>query len=166
MNAGLSLANDEVLTGRDIIALCDFEPRLVVASACDTAVIPGYETADEALSLATILLGAGAAGVVATLWAIDDYATALLMSRFYEVFLAGKGSGEWTPDPASALRQAQLWLRDLTDTEEQAYLATRPALRAHRESRRARSDDDADVDSGALPYHDITVWSAFVFHGA
>jgi CHAT domain-containing protein len=69
-----------------------------------------HEIADEVLSLATILIGAGAAGVVASLWAVNDYATAVLMSRFYE-FLA---NGEPAP---RALRNAQLWLRDLSDTE-------------------------------------------------
>jgi CHAT domain-containing protein len=51
----------------------------------------------------------------------NDYATAALMSRFYE-FLA---NGEPAP---RALHNAQLWLRDLSDTEAEAHVDARLAL--------------------------------------
>jgi CHAT domain-containing protein/tetratricopeptide (TPR) repeat protein len=159
-SAGLSLADEAVLTARDLVRIPDFSPRLVVASACETAVIQGYETADEVLSLGTMFLGAGAAGVVATLWAVDDYATALMMSRFYE-FLS-EANGEFAePDPAAALRKAQLWLRDLTTEEEEAYLKDRPALRSQRDARKRAPGSYLTSD----PFAAMTVWAPFTLTG-
>ncbi len=83
------------------------------------------------LTLGTMFLAAGAAGVVSTLWSIDDFATALLMSRFYELLREDTFS-----DPGEALRGAQLWLRSVTWAEEEAYLVSRsnslrPAIKHH-----------------------------------
>jgi CHAT domain-containing protein len=44
------------------------------------------------------------------LWAVADVATGLLMGKAYELLQAGVGKVE-------ALREAQLWLRDLTAAE-------------------------------------------------
>jgi hypothetical protein len=79
--AALSLAHEQPLGIQELLEIPDFAPRLVVASACETGVIQGYSTADESLTLASLFVGAGAAGVVATLWAVDDYATALSSQR-------------------------------------------------------------------------------------
>ena len=57
------------------------------------------------MGLARGFLAAGAARVVASLWAVEDRATAELMGRFYRELLAGGRP------PAAALRAAQLDLR-------------------------------------------------------
>jgi CHAT domain-containing protein len=155
MQAALYFANDEPLVAGEVLELQDFGPRLVVASACETAVLQGYESADEVLSLGSMFLAAGAAGVVATLWSVDDYATALLMSRFYE-FLGDPASA----GPAVALRNAQLWLRALTLDEEEEYLSTHEILRARRATRGRSGDEESP------PYSSITMWAAFVYSGA
>jgi CHAT domain-containing protein len=74
---------------------------LVVLSACQTAL--GRQIEGEGLiGLTRGFMYAGAARVVASLWKVDDKATAKLMSRFYEGMLKeGKSV-------AAALRQAQL----------------------------------------------------------
>jgi len=54
-------------------------------------------------------------GVLATLWQVDDLATALLMTRLYELHL-DKGMV-----PAGALKAAQVWLRHATNAELIAY---------------------------------------------
>jgi CHAT domain-containing protein len=154
LNAALSFASDERLTAREIIEIDGLQPRLVVASACESGVIQGYATADEALSIGTLFIGAGAAGAIASLWVVDDFATALLMSRFYELLEAHE-------TPPSALRAAQLWLRDLTDAEEDEYLATRPALKVRRDARRRRTNGLEGRRYGA-----INDWAAFVYTGA
>jgi CHAT domain-containing protein len=52
--------------------------------------------------------------MVGTLWPVSDVSTALLMCRFYELHL-GSAAGQPGPlSPALALRQAQLWLAQLT----------------------------------------------------
>jgi len=160
MNAALSLAGNKPLYAEEILELDDFAPRLVVASACKTGVIQGYETADEALTLGVMFVAAGAAGVVSTLWSISDLATALLMSRFYE--LLAKQPEE---QPAVALRQAQLWLRELTADKADAYMAARPALRQHQATRSRGLRADGKGPS-ARPFSTITTWGAFVFTGA
>ena len=74
---------------------------LVVLSACQTAL--GKEIKGEGLiGLTRGFMYAGAPRVVASLWKVDDLATAELMKRFYRAMLQGKQR------PAAALRAAQL----------------------------------------------------------
>jgi CHAT domain-containing protein len=74
---------------------------LVVLSACQTAL--GKEIRGEGVtSLSRAFLYAGAARVIASLWQVDDGATAELMGRFYRKLLAEQLK------PAAALRSAQL----------------------------------------------------------
>jgi CHAT domain-containing protein/Tfp pilus assembly protein PilF len=87
---------------RDLYDL-DLAADLVVLSGCQTAL--GKEIRGEGLlGLTRGFLYAGAPRVVASLWWIDDRATAMLMERFYR--------GLWTEGlrPAAALRQARLAL--------------------------------------------------------
>ncbi len=75
--------------------------EMVVLSACETAL--GREIRGEGLvGLTRGFMYAGAARVVASLWKVDDAATAELMKRFYEkMFRQGLR-------PAEALRAAQI----------------------------------------------------------
>jgi CHAT domain-containing protein len=59
---------------------------------------------DEALTLASALLAAGASGVVGARWPVPDHATAPLMLMFHHFLNNGH------PHPADALREAQLWM--------------------------------------------------------
>ncbi|XGV98311.1 MAG: CHAT domain-containing protein [Leptolyngbya sp. BL-A-14] len=72
--------------------------ELLVLSACETA------TGDKqaALGMAGMAVRAGARSTIASLWQINDEATAILMNRFYEELAKGKTT------KADALRQAQL----------------------------------------------------------
>ena len=92
-------------------------PRLVVMSACETGLLDITSNPDEFVGLPGTFMALGAAGVVGTLWPVNDTATALLMARFYELHI-----GERLP-PASALGRAQAWLREATNTDLQAYVA-------------------------------------------
>ena len=77
---------------------------LVVLSACQTAL--GREIRGEGLvGLARGFMYAGAPRVVASLWTVDDQATAELMKRFYREML-----GPRRQRPAAALRAAQIGL--------------------------------------------------------
>lgn len=76
--------------------------ELVVLSACQTAL--GREVKGEGLvGLTRGLMYAGAERVVASLWRVDDVATAELMKKFYEAML-----GPRALPPAAALRDAQI----------------------------------------------------------
>jgi CHAT domain-containing protein len=84
----------------DIYAL-DLNADLVVLSACETAL--GRDIRGEGLlGLTQGFLYAGAKGVVASLWPVEDRATAELMRRFYDHMLRDGLR------PADALRRAQL----------------------------------------------------------
>jgi CHAT domain-containing protein/tetratricopeptide (TPR) repeat protein len=76
---------------------------LVVLSACRTAL--GQDVYGEGLvGLTRGFLYAGARSVIASLWQVDDVATAELMTRFYRHVFADQAT------PAAALRAAQLEL--------------------------------------------------------
>ncbi len=84
----------------DIYSL-DLSAELTVLSACQTAL--GKEIKGEGLvGLAHGFMAAGSKSVVASLWKVDDRATAALMADFYESMLE-KGM-----TPAAALRAAKL----------------------------------------------------------
>lgn len=76
---------------------------LVVLSACDTGL--GKEIKGEGLiGLTRGFMYAGAGGVAASLWKVEDDATAELMTRFYEgMFKKGL-------TPSAAMREAQIWM--------------------------------------------------------
>jgi CHAT domain-containing protein len=84
--------------------------ELLTLSACQTA------TGDDraALGLAGVALGAGARSALASLWAVNDESTSLLIEGFYEN-LVRKGMTK-----AAALRQAQI---DLAHDERFAHPA-------------------------------------------
>ena len=89
---------------------------LVVLSACNTGL--GKEVKGEGLiGLTRGFMYAGARGVVASLWKVDDDATAELMKQFY----AGMFQRGLTP--AAALRDAQLKVRSQKRWESPYYWA-------------------------------------------
>lgn len=96
--SGLALA-DGWLTTIDIFNL-RLRASLVTLSACQTgrSVIGG---GDELLGLMRAFLGAGAASLIASFWAVEDQTTAWLMHHLYEKLAAGETK-------AAALRAAQL----------------------------------------------------------
>ena len=81
----------------------DLDADLVVLSACDTAL--GQDLAGEGLlGLTRGFMNAGARRVVATLWQVQDRATAQLMGAFYAELFNGAA-------PAEALMAAKASLR-------------------------------------------------------
>ncbi|MEU1276063.1 CHAT domain-containing protein [Streptomyces sp. NPDC005799] len=76
---------------------------LVVLDACVSDHTAG--DFDEALTLSTAFLAAGATGVVGSRWEVPDGLTGLLMYVFHDRLRAGA-------PPVRALREAQLWLLD------------------------------------------------------
>lgn len=96
--SGLAIS-DGWLTTLDIFNL-RLRASLVTLSACQTGrnVVSG---GDELLGLMRAFLGAGAASLVLSLWAVEDRSTSQLMASFYRKLARGATKGE-------ALRQAQL----------------------------------------------------------
>jgi CHAT domain-containing protein/tetratricopeptide (TPR) repeat protein len=91
---------DGIVRPEELSAL-SLNADLVVLSACATAVSGGY-VGDEGLrGLVAPLIEAGAKGVAATLWAVDDNAQRVLMRRLYERLARGEST-------AAAVRGAKL----------------------------------------------------------
>lgn len=91
---------DGFLRLNDIYNL-DLKAELVVLSACDTAL--GKDVRGEGLvGIVRGFMYAGAARVVASLWKVDDEATAEVMKRFYQHMLQDNMPA------AAALRAAQM----------------------------------------------------------
>jgi CHAT domain-containing protein len=90
-------------------------PRLVVLSACETGLYDIGNNPDEFIGLPGAFMALGAAGVLATLWPVSDAATALLIAKFYELYIGASLT------PPSALHQAQAWLRDATNDDLSGY---------------------------------------------
>lgn len=85
---------------------------LTVLSACQTGQ-GKFVRGEGVMSLARSFMFAGSARVIASLWNVDDDATALLMKEFYREWATGRGT-------AQALRLAQNAVRDheVTTTPE------------------------------------------------
>lgn len=117
-NASLVLKDGARLTVGDLLdAQGIAAPRLVVLSACETGLHDLEQTPDEFIGLPGAFTTLGAAGVLGTLWRVDDRATSLLVSRFYELHLGDDLA------PAGALRAAQFWLRNSNAAKLEAYEA-------------------------------------------
>ena len=162
LEGGLLVADGRI-TLRDLLQL-EAEARLAVLSACETGV-PGTELPDEVIGLPAGLLQAGVAGVVGSLWAVNDFSTALLMMRFYE---AWREEGQAPPD---ALHTAQRWLRESTNAEFQAYFKAQlpeftgdermPREVASAAYRHFTFSQDKDARPFAHPFH----WAGFYYTG-
>lgn len=119
------------LSAERLIDLRGISAELLVLSACETG--HGRITSDGILNLAWAFQIAGAKSIVVSLWRNQDLSTALLMDRFYRNLLSSTDSS--LPEPCTALRSAQHWLRDVT-ADELVLEARR--LRIHEGSRARR----------------------------
>ncbi|MEW2623942.1 CHAT domain-containing protein [Streptomyces sp. NPDC048106] len=131
--------------------------RLVVAGACQSGRYEIIDAPDEFSGLPGGFLQAGAACVITSLWQVNDLATALLMTRLYELLAPGT-PGE---PPVSALRRARTWLRRLTWDELGRYTEAHPHLAAQA-GQYGRPEQDPDERPFASPVH----WAAFTAWGA
>ncbi|MGG6269113.1 CHAT domain-containing protein [Leptolyngbya sp. AN03gr2] len=117
--------SDGKLTLKDILALNLSEKtgiRLAILSACETglsgvlhSVLYDIANTDEAISLPAGLLQVGVAGVIASLWAVSELSTMILLARFYDL---------WRKENLPidhALCQAQIWIRDTTSQQKAQY---------------------------------------------
>jgi hypothetical protein len=156
LESHLLLAGGERLTLGDLLAEETLRGvRLVVASACQTAISDVVRLPEEAIGLPAGFLRAGAAAVIGTLWPVADRPTSLLMQRFYLYHLVGDPAvDEPTPmEPARALRRAQIWLAGLT-------VAAVAALESG-QSVAPPNDDQTAEKPFAHPYY----WAPFVLAG-
>ena len=126
---------------------------LVVLSACETGVI-GERLPDEALSLASGMLQAGASAVVSSLWSVPDASTAILMSRFYYLWRERRQA------PAAALRDAQRWMRDSSNGEIATFLRVNLPHELIDDLAKA-----LEREAGGAMFRHCVHWGAFTYSG-
>jgi CHAT domain-containing protein len=156
------LLSDGPVAATALTQLAPFNARLAVMSACQTALADMTDDPDEVLSVATALLVAGSAGAIATLWPVDDLATAILMTNLYEEIIIRRHR------PPEALRRAQRWLQRLTELERDVFLDAHPDVAAEYRRRLERHADGRAIrsnDRGNCAYSNAEYWAAFVAWG-
>ncbi len=149
----LEVGPDCHLTAREVIQNWHIAAELVVLSACQTGVSRVLRS-DEPMGLIRAFMSAGATAVLVTHWPVEDLPTFLLMLRFYELLLQ-KGKA-----PAAALRDAQVWLRELTITDCTLFIASQPLKPTEWRSNLPQSTS-GDYPPFAEPQH----WAAFTLYG-
>ncbi|MGN9841280.1 CHAT domain-containing protein [Nonomuraea sp. H19] len=124
-------------------------PQLVVLAACESQ-FTGATAPNEAVGLPAALIQAGAAGVVAAQWQVNERAAMLLLNRFHDFLAMGRS-------PARALTMAQCWLRGANGAE----IAPRyPGLANRRASATFAGRRDAEIR-----YAEPVYWAAFGYTG-
>ena len=106
LDSVISLADGD-LPARDLVGVWN-AAELVVLSACQSGsgvpVLGG-----EVLGFATTLLRSGVQSVVASLWPVDDAATAYLMTRFYTAMAEGASTPRALVTAMHAVRSEPGW---------------------------------------------------------
>lgn len=97
--------DDGVLTAREIAQLDLRTVDLVVLSACETGL--GDITGDGVFGLQRGFKKAGASTLIMSLWKVDDRATQLLMTEFYQGLTAGLSKHQAFMNAQQHLRQCE-----------------------------------------------------------
>jgi len=159
--SALDLANGETLTLDRMLTLELSRTRLVVLSACETA-IAGTSLPDEVVSLQSALLQAGTTAAIATAWAIYDTSAAMVAARFYAEWRRNAGH-----PPYVALGRAQQWVRDSSNQDKRDWFVSDPGLVPFAGVLLDELDAViADAGPSARSYAAPIYWAAFTYAGA
>jgi CHAT domain-containing protein len=155
------------LTVDTVLRTWRLEADLVTRSVCETGL--GREAGGEGmLGFAHALVAKGARSVVLSRWKVDDDATALLMTRFYENLLGQRKGLKAGMPKAEALREAKAWLRGLSREEAGRQLAKLAGGVPRGERGRVRPALPS-LETGAKqadrPFAHAYYWAAFVLIG-
>ncbi len=140
------------------VSAWELDADLVVLSACESGL--GLAAGSEGyLGFAQPLLARGTRSLLLSLWKVDDDATALLMTRFYQNLLGRRPGLAAALPKAEALAEAKAWLRNASGEEVTNNLDSLPRGSVVRREVVRREPD-------AKPYADPRYWAAFVLVGA
>lgn len=137
--------DDALLSAREI---CDIDLHgldLMVASCCQSA--QGHVSDEGPAGIVRGMKKAGAKTVIATLWPVDDAATTLFMTWFYEAWRGGKGCSKW-----EAMRQARQRLRSVSVTHHSTRRFNPAKLRSERKAK----------ETTIYPYDAPYYWAPFI----
>ena len=144
--------DDGILTAKEISRLDLRGLDLVVLSACQTGL--GEITGDGVFGLQRGFKKAGANTLLMSLWSVDDDATRLLMTRFYENYISGMTKME-------SLREAQTYVRDY-EIEKTVTVGSGKRPITAMEKEQARNRKPQTVVRKIRPYADPRYWAAFI----
>jgi CHAT domain-containing protein len=139
---------------------------LVTLSACQTA-LGKYERGEGFVGFAQALLLCGSRAICLSLWKVDDTATALLMTRFYENLLGKRAALKAPLGRAAALQEAKVWLRTLRKDQVDVLAgrlssgSLRGTVEPLREPVKPAKVDPKAEHPYAHPYY----WAAFILIG-
>ena len=155
LRSGRKAIPEKCLTLRDIFAELQLPKcSLVTLSACETGLTTSTAMTDEYIGLPSGFLYAGSMNVVSSLWAVDDFATAILMIKFYQEL----------PDADSvaiALNAAQNWMRGVSLKDFGVWVKL---LNLDKKSRQSMELWLAS-SSEEQPFRDPKYWAAFCATG-
>jgi tetratricopeptide (TPR) repeat protein len=156
LRTSIDCADGPLTIARLIRETRTLNPRLIVLASCDS----GTASTTDALGMASMLIACGVRLALSTMWRVDDLATALLIREFFR----RGGSGR---DPASALAEAQAWLREeVTVTQVQQELQQWRAARPDDMAIQQLADEWAALpDDGIPPFEDDLFWAPFCLTG-
>ncbi|MEG4202941.1 CHAT domain-containing protein, partial [Microcoleus sp. Pol7_A1] len=155
LRSGRKAIPEKCLTLREIFAELQLpQCSLVTLSACETGLTTSTAMTDEYIGLPSGFLYAGSMNVVSSLWAVDDFATAILMIKFYQEL----------PDADSvavALNAAQNWMRGASMEDFRVWVGL---LNLDKKSRQS-VELWLVCSSEEQPFRDPKYWAAFCATG-
>jgi CHAT domain-containing protein len=167
--AALESAPDGQITAEQIVRTWELDADLVVLSACESGL--GRNAGGEGyLGFAQALFVKGARSLVLSQWKLDDKATALLMTRFYQNLLGRRAGLSQPMSKATALDEAKRWLRELTVEAAGSELdalergTVRPLV-AEADGPSPRAASSAPKPAGVRPYAHPYYWASFILIG-
>ena len=156
LRSGRKAIPEKCLTLRDIFAELQLPKcSLVTLSACETGLTTSTAMTDEYIGLPSGFLYAGSMNVVSSLWAVDDFATAILMIKFYQEL----------PDADSvaiALNAAQNWMRGVSLKDFEIWMGL---LKLDKKCMETAKEWLSYSSKDKPPFQDPEYWAAFCATG-
>lgn len=145
---------DGILTAKEISELDLRGLDLIVLSACQTGL--GEITGDGVFGLQRGFKKAGANTLLMSLWKVDDRATQMLMTRFYEHFLSGKSKLE-------SLALAQKYVREYEEETEVFEESGMTASQRRKNRRLGIEPGNTSTETVRVrPFENPRYWAAFI----
>lgn len=131
--------------------------RLVVLSACQSAVPEFLNNELAPQSFLTELLKCGTIGAIGTLWEVPDVAAALILGRFYYFHMIVQKV------PSVALRASQLWLKNIT-CENLCFFLSDSSCQSE-EAMAFATELKSEYEPDEKPFESPLFWGSFVLVG-
>ncbi len=156
LRSGRKAIPEKCLTLREIFADLQLpQCSLVTLSACETGLTGLTAMTDEYIGLPSGFLYAGSMNVVSSLWAVDDFATAILMIKFYQEL-------PHSDSVAIALNAAQNWMRGVSLKDFEIWMGL---LKLDKKCMETAKEWLSYSSKDKPPFQDPEYWAAFCATG-